>query len=224
MVTEPQALSPWALLQENFLGLIQLRKDEFSHICSLGLSTKSVLKTNYSFLKIEPHAVNSTELLVVCATTSCWKETRLGVWRFAFCFQLEKSLRFPSLVFLIGVTASRLRIPYFTMSLILCIAKKKKRKKWMTVNLGLMHARYSSKHFEVFNYLLYKQITEIERGIQGLSSNFVFLKTFPLILLISYQCLNLSLILSLPFNNTAICLSPSIATVGVGGGLCSHSF
>lgn len=93
----------------------------------------------------------------------------------------------------------------------------------MTVNLGLMRARYSSKHFEVFNYLLYTQITEIERGIQGLSSNFIFLKTFPLILLISYQCLNLSLILSLPFNNTAICLSPSIATFGVGD-LCSHSF
>lgn len=107
MVTEPQALSPGALLQENFLGLIQLRKDEFSHIGSLGLSIKNVLKTHYSLLKIEPHAVSSTELLVVCATTSCWKETRLGVWRFTFCFQLEKSLHFPSLVFLIDVTASR---------------------------------------------------------------------------------------------------------------------
>ena len=174
MVTEPQALSPWALLQENFLGLIQLRKDEFSHICSLGLSTKNVLRTHYSFLKIEPHAVSSTEQLVVCATTSCWKETRLGVWRFAFYLQLEKFLHFPSLVFLIGVTASRFRIPYFTTCLILCLAKKKKKKIWMTVYLGLMCARYSSKHFEIFNYLLYTQITETERGIQVLTSNFIF--------------------------------------------------
>lgn len=88
----------------------------------------------------------------------------------------------------------------------------------MTVHLGLLCARYSSKHSEVFNYLLYKQITEKERGIQGLSSNFIFLKTFPLILLVSYHCLNLSLLLSLPFNNTAICMSLSIATFGVGGG------
>lgn len=96
----------------------------------------------------------------------------------------------------------------------------------MTVHLGLLCARYSSKYSEVFNYLLYKQITEKERGIQGLSSNFIFLKTFPLILLVSYHCLNLSLLLSLPFNNTAICMSLSIATFGVGrgGSLCSHSF
>lgn len=94
----------------------------------------------------------------------------------------------------------------------------------MTVYLGLMCARYSSKHFEVFNYLLYKQITETERGIQVLMSNFIFFKTFPLILLISYHCLNLSLILSLPFNNTAICLSPSIATLAGWGGCSLFSF
>lgn len=67
--------------------------------------------------------MNFAVLLVVRATALCWRETRLGVWRFAFCFQLEKFLHLSCLVLLLGVAASRFSIPYFTMSLILCLAK-----------------------------------------------------------------------------------------------------
>jgi hypothetical protein len=65
-----------------------------------------MLKTHYSFLKIETCATNSTAMFVVCAAASYWTEIRLGAGDLHSTSSLEKLLDFAGLIFLLISTVS----------------------------------------------------------------------------------------------------------------------